>query len=384
MEANRWLLFIIMGITFFFAKILKGNANKKLCVQVVTVILTCFSGFRSWQMGDLYHYCYAYLECNSPTWKLDLVNNGDTIGLQLFFHGAGSLGISFEVCLFIIAAFVAITLGVLVYKYSPSPYWSYIIYISMGFYISSFNILKQIIAMGFIILAMIAIIERRPVRYLLFVALATFFHFPAVIFIVAYPFAHKKVDAMYFVMIVAMFAAVFLFREQIVHQATQIYYVDDMSFKATETVGFKVIMMVVILLFAHFIRPLRSYDKIYNQVFNILILAILVQTFSVYDNVFSRLADYFYQFVVIFIPLMLQPGDEQAMMYPNHAKKIRYFTDKSYTFIYICVTAFAVWYYFRYLNASAELLSGFHFFWQVDSPSSLDLLKNGITSLGGN
>ncbi|MGN1203331.1 MAG: EpsG family protein, partial [Eubacterium sp.] len=165
MWANRCIIFIIMIITLLYLAVDKNNYNKKSCVQVVTVILTCFSGFRSWQMGDVFHYCSAYLDCNMPGWELDMESR-DTIGLQLFFHWAGRLGLSFEVCLFIIAAFTAITIGVLVYRYSPSPYWSYLIYIAMGFYMASFDILKQVIAMGFIVIAMIFIIEKKTVKFL--------------------------------------------------------------------------------------------------------------------------------------------------------------------------------------------------------------------------
>ena len=363
MEANRWLFFVILAITVVYALGPRTNFSKKRCIQVITVILTCFSGFRSYQMGDVFHYYYAYQTCNSPGWTLDL-NSHDTVGLQLFFRIAGRLGLDFQSCLFIIAAFVAITLGVLIYKYSPSPFWSYAMYLGMGFYISSFNILKQIIAMGFIVLAMICILENKPVRFIMFVIVAALFHFPSVIFLVAYPFAKKRINAVYFVMIVLTIVLVFVFRNQIVEQASTLYYEGDMTFESTETIGGKTIMMAAILIFGLIMRPLRDYDRIYSQIFNVLVLAVIVQTFSVYDNVFSRLADYFYQFVVVFIPLMLQPGWEQAEQYPDYARRIRCFTKQSYQIIYIPIVLFTIMYYFMYINASSALLDGFTFFWR--------------------
>ena len=364
MEENRWLIFVILAITAVYALGQKTNLSKKRCIQAVTVILTCFSGFRSYQMGDVFHYAYAYQACNSPGWTLDL-ESGDTIGLQLFFHGAGSIGLDFQACLFIIAAFVAITLGMLIYKYSPSPFWSYAMYLGMGFYISSFNILKQIIAMGFIVLALICILENKPIRFVLLVAIASLFHLPSAIFLVAYPFAKKRIDTMYFVMVALTILLVFIFRDQIVEQASTLYYEGDMTFEITETIGGRTIMMVAILIFGLVMRPLRAYDRIYSQIFNVLVLAAIVQTFSVYDNVFSRLADYFYQFVVVFIPLMLQPGWEQAEQYPDHIGEIRCFTERSYRIIYIPIVAFTIAYYFMYINASSALLSGFTFFWRT-------------------
>ena len=364
MVENRWIIFVILAITIVYALGRKTKLNKRRCVQVATVVLTCFSGFRSYQMGDVFHYAYAFQTCTAPGWTLDPESN-DTIGLQLFFHGAGSIGLDFQACLFIIAAFAAITLGILVYKYSPSPFWSYAMYLGMGFYISSFNILKQVIAMGFIVLAMICVLENKPVRFVLLVLMASLFHIPSMIFLVVYPFAKKKIDTMYFALVALAIVLVFVFRNQIVEQASTLYYEGDMTFESTEAIGGRAIMMAAILAFGLLMRPLRGYDKTYSQIFNVMILATIVQTFSVYDNVFSRLADYFYQFIVVFIPLILQPGWEQAEQYPEHIGEIRCFTERSYQIIYLPIVVFTLAYYFMYVNASSALLNGFTFFWRV-------------------
>lgn len=384
MGANKWLIFVIMAITLVYAMGKKNRLEKKHCIQIVTIILTCFSGFRSWRMGDMFHYCNTYLECNMPNWQLSYVVNGDTIGLQLFLRSAGQMGISFEVCLFLIAAFVAITLGILVYRYSPSPYWSYVIYLAMGFYISTFNVLKQAIAMGFIVLAMVAVIERKPAPFLLWVFIASLFHTPALVFLVAYPFANKQIDWSYFLMIVIMAAAVFLFRDEIVRQIGSVYYEDRVEFEAAQILGGRAIMMVMILAVALIFRPLRNYDTLYRQVFNIMILAVIIQCFSVYDNVFTRLADYFYQFVMLFIPLMLQSGWEQARIYPSHAEEIRYWPPKILFIVQMGITLFSVWYYFSTVNGSSALLSGFHFYWEETGVSSLELLEEALNNFGGN
>ena len=158
-----------MAITLAYAVNTKTKRKKQQCIILVTLILTCFSGLRSWKMGDMRHYCWAYLETNMPDWTPHFVDNGDTLGLQLFCRLLGQLGLGFEVCVFVAAAFVAITLGILVFRYSTSPFWSYTMYLSLGFYLLSINTMKQIIAMGFIMLAMMAIIEKKPIRFILFV-----------------------------------------------------------------------------------------------------------------------------------------------------------------------------------------------------------------------
>lgn len=371
---NKVLLFVIMAITLCYTQAVKTRNNKIRCILVVTVILTCFSGFRSWRMGDMRHYCWAYLETNLPNWELTLTESGDTIGLQLFYRFMGQLGLSFEVCVFVAAAFVAITLGILVFRYSTSPFWSYVMYLSMGFYLGSMNTLKQAIAMGFIVLAMMAILEHKPIRFILLVAAGTMFHTPAMVFVIAYPFAHKKIDVYYFLLVVLLTGAVFFFRDQIIDTLTDVYYEDTVEMKAAEFLGGKALMMAVILVATAILRPLRRFDTVYCQVFNVMVLATIAQTFSVYDNVFTRLADYFFQFIVLLIPMMLQSYKLQVRFHPAYANRIRYWHPRMLFAIQMVLISFAVWFYMSTINGSAGLLNAFRFFWQAEGESSLELL----------
>lgn len=377
------VLFIFLLIFLLIYSVKQRTAlQKKRCIIFLTVILTLFSGLRSWHMGDCIHYCNEFVACNVPGWDI-AADRTDTIGLQLLYRFAGWTGIGFEGCLFIIAAFVAVSLGLLVYKYSPSVYWSYIIYLSMGFYIFTFSGLKQSVAMAFCMLAMIAVFENRPVQFVIFVVLAMVFHIPAIAFIIVYLVAHKKIDVSYFLLLGIMVAAVFLYRNQIVSWVSEMYYENETAFQQAEGIGGRFLMMLFIMGVALILRPLRNRDEKYRKVFNVMVLAAIAQTFSVYDNVFTRLADYFYQFIIIFIPMMLQPGEDQVLEQPERKYQIRYYTRQSYQLIGLCITVFAVYFYWHTLGQSSALLADFHFFWQTtDVDSSMELLQRSIEQWG--
>ena len=147
--------------------------------------------------------------------------------------------------------------------------------------------------------------------------------------------------------------------------------------------GFKAIFMALIMVMALVLRPLRSHDVLYRQVFNIMLIAAIVQTFSVYDHVFTRLADYFYQFVVLFVPLMLESGTDQSKQFPEHRYHIRYWSGRSLALIRTCVLAFSIWYYLYQLAGSALLLERFHFVWEVDAPRSMDMIAEVWNIYGG-
>lgn len=370
MKYQMPLLIAVAAITILYACGGKGTKQKKRCVQAVTVILTLFSGFRSWWMGDLVKYYTLYLNCNGSDWKSRVFGDSTNIGLRLFFRAAGALHISYDVCIFLIAALVAISLGVLIFRYSPSPYWSYLMYIAMGFYLFTYSGLKQSIAMSFLIIAAVCYFEGRQVKMILWVFVAALFHAPALIFLLLLLLPTKKLGSQYFITIVILFAICFLFKGQVVSLMGNWYYDEQDTYENINALGGRFIMMCLIMGIALILRPLHAWDKIYSRVFNTMIMAALCQMFSVYDNNFSRLADYFFQFVVLFIPLMLEPGTQQAKAFPTYRDKIRYWSRSTYLLVSICITVFSVWYYSSYLNASAAILNDFKFFWQLD-PYSL-------------
>lgn len=384
MEENKILFFVIMAVTLLYAIGVKTKVNKRRCIAVVTIILTLFSGLRSWYMGDMKHYCSAYLHTNMPDFTPKFVENGDTLGLQLFLRLFGQLGFGFEVCVFVAAAFIAITLGVLIFRYSTSPFWSYVMYLSLSFYILSFSALKQSIAMAFVVLAMMAILEKKPVRFLLWVGIGSLFHLSALVFLIAYPFANKKIDGVYFAIILSLIVIVFFFRDQVVDLLTNAYYGDEVQFESTEFMGGKVFIMVAFLLIALILRPLHTFDRMYCQIFNVNVLAVIAQTFSVYDNVFTRMAEYFFQFSILLIPMMLQPYKMQVRFHPEHQNQIRYWSPKLMYVGQLAMVAVAIWLYLYSVDAASNLLKDFQFVWQEERSTSLELLAEALAAYGGN
>lgn len=375
MSIHMRLLIVILAITIVYAAKQRRVSEKRRCIICITVILTCFSGLRSWQMGDNYHYCYAYLVCSNPSWSPDFSSRGDTIGIQLFFRLAYRLNLSFEVCVFIIAAFSAVVLGILVFKYSSSPYISYMIYICLGSYVSSFDILKQTIAMGFVAIALIQLFESKPFRFLIWMGVAASFHIPALIFLAAYPFARKRIDKAYWAMLCALIIFVLMFRNQIVEFATMLYYSESM-FEPEEQVGGKALLLLLILVAAAYVRPIKNYDRQYRYLFNIIVLGTIIQSFSVFDNVFSRLADYYLQFLALFVPMLFETGWQQAKVYPEQKDNIRYWPNGLYVAGLIAVSGFSLIFYMRMIGQPSDFLSQFHFLWEGDTPYSLDLVRS--------
>ncbi len=342
--------------------------RKRIVVGAITLILTFFSGLRTWWMGDLIKYYTLYRNCNSTNWLATVTEKWDNRGIRVFFHLAGAVGISYEVCIFLIAAFTAISLGILIYRYSTSPFISYLMYIGMGFLIFTFSGLKQTIAMGFLCYAIIGIFERNWKKFLLWTLIGGFFHAPALIFLIAYPFAHKKIDRWYLLFLATGLLLVLLLRDRIVSLLSELYKDDPDAYGLNDTriVGGRFLMMLLILAVGYYLRPVRRRDATYAKMFNIMVLAALFQTFSVYNNSFSRLADYFFQFIVVFLPMALRPCGGLAVETVQKESPGYFRHRDNYTIATVAVTAYAIYYYIGYVNNSS-FLNSFKFLWQIDA-----------------
>ena len=205
----------------------------------------------------------------------------------------------------LIALFVMIAVAQFVHRYSPSPVQSVLYYFGLLYYTMMFNTLKQSIAMAFILFAFNAITERKLIRFLLMVWFSSLFHFPALVFLPAYWIANMKLGRMYLFFLAALFLVTYLLRSQLVEWMTDAYDTEIMD-TGRGFLANKVIVMIVVIAASLIIRPPSAEDRVYNSLLMIIGVAAVIQTFSSYNNTFERLADYYFQFSIVFIPMVFE------------------------------------------------------------------------------
>ncbi|MBR2746522.1 MAG: EpsG family protein [Erysipelotrichaceae bacterium] len=358
------LLLAIMLVSGMYSL---GYMNSRAkCVGIITAVMTFFAGLRTWWFGDLIKYYTLFLSCTGSGWKNAVFSNRANIGLRISFRIAGWLGISYDVCIFIISAFVAVTLGLLIYRYSVSIYWSYLMYIGMGFYLFSYSGLKQSIAMGFLCLSMIALIEEKPVPFYFWTICAVIFHAPAAIFLPAYLVTKKEFDAVYIWIIVISLVSFFLFRDRIVSVLSDAYYEEEATLGSSKIVGGRALMILFIMGLGCWLRPVTAIDTVYKKLFSIMLISFMLQCFSIYGNVFTRLTDYYFQFVVLYIPFILERADHQLLMNSARKNRIRIIPKNFYMYLSFGISVFALAYYAKYCHGSLWLLKSFKFVWQIN------------------
>ena len=248
-----------------------------------------------------------------------------------------------------------------IYRYSPSPIMSILLFFGLVLYTHHFSILKQSFAMSILLFAVDAIVDRKPIRFIFIVFLASLFHFPALVFLPAYWICQMHIGKDYLVVLAAAFCVTYLLRDQLATwmtdaYSTELYDSSHLSFFAN-----KVVAMIAIMVMAVIIRPPDSEDRIYSSFLMMFGIAAVIQTFSGYNNTFERLADYYYQTAIIFIPMIFEDvKTKRQYLSVNDLAKTR----KILPYL-VCV--FAIWRFWDYVLLPNSFYTPYQFYFEREA-----------------
>lgn len=242
-------------------------------------------------------------------------------------------------------------------KYSVSPVQSFVYYCGLIFYTFMADIMKQSIAMSLLLIAFDAIVERKPLHFGLMVWLAYLFHAPALVFAPAYLIAEMKPGRLYLLFLAALLAFTYRFRDQILELMLEFYettiYDYEMRFLAN-----KAIIMIGIVAAALILRPAQEEDRAYGILLQFMGIAVVIQTFANYNNTFERLANYYFQFAVVFIPMVFQPDERRCHLLDVKTEAmVKQLAPWAFG-------AFGVWRFANYIQANDWIWLPYRFFFE--------------------
>lgn len=321
MSVYHWLVVLVLLLAYLMHGERKGNIKY---ILLVIVLMFCVYGLRdAYSIGgdSSSSYLHMFQRMEESKWE-DMPTLSDWLSNEDFGEerSGHERSVAFEWLMKlvydwtegdyqwfigIIALFVMIAVGQFVQRYSPSPVQSFLYYLGLIYYTMMFNTLKQSVAMAFILFAFNAIMDRKIIRFIMMVWFASLFHFPALVFLPAYWIANMRLGRTYLIFLVALFAVTYFFRDQLVEWMTDTYDTEIMD-TGRSFLANKVIVMLVIIVAALLIRPPSGEDKEYNSLLMIIGVATVIQTFSSYNNTFERLADYYFQFAIVLIPMVFE------------------------------------------------------------------------------
>lgn len=197
------LAFAIIGFPFLFVHTRKnsGKAKKITCISIFIMMLLVM-GLRNKKLG-MYDIEYVYLPMFHNVQNLTFIG----VFQRYPFLRGNLLQLITKVFTLIIQnehAWIFATsipglacLTHLIMKYGSNRYscaFSFFMFMGLRLYGANFYLVRHSCAMAMIIMAFEAIMEKRPVHFLLFVVFASWFHTTALLFVLAYPLARIRIS----------------------------------------------------------------------------------------------------------------------------------------------------------------------------------------------
>lgn len=348
--------------------------DKKYYIVIMMIIHTFVCGFRyQYLTGDLQAYHNMYVTMPQYGWLSDeVLQDGRNAGFYIFMKLIAMLtGSNYQAFLFIIAIIIEFSVALLIYKYSPRPWLSYLIWNCVGFYIFGFSAIKQALSMAFVVLAMIYVLESKRIYFVLSVLVAGFIHAPAFAFLPAYWLVKRRINRSMIAIYVIAAGLIFVFRDQVVVFVSEYYYEEStmeiLQF-GTEGFGGRFFLILLILCCGILLKGFR--EKEFESLFHVIVVSAIFQMFSVYNNVFTRFADYYFQFSILFIPMIFYPSIHQNRINKSFMGAKLEFNDRSISFLIIMLTVVLLWYY-QYTCLGTTIANpvddylNFRFMWDV-------------------
>lgn len=362
MTAYIWLVVLLLLTALLMGGNVKGN---KKYIFVAFILMFCIIGLRDvYTIGcdSASSYLHAFERMANTSWG-EVSGRGDE-DYNLGFAYLMKLGYivtngNYQLFIALISAFMMIAHARFVGKYSPDPLQSVLYFLGLLHFTFLFDALKQAIAMSILLFAFDAILEKKPGKFIILTLLAAWFHFPALVFLPAYWIGRMKVDRSFLILLAILLGLTFVFRDAMLKLMLGAYGGDDLD-TTMEGVKFlrnKAIIMLIIIVAALVLRPIDVGDTVYTTLLKFAGIAVVFQTFCGYNNIFERLADYYFQYSIVLIPLVFEKCDLKKHYLEPGVERLA----KTVAPAVFC--AFAIWRFLGYVDGNT-LLSPFRFFFQ--------------------
>jgi len=203
----------------------------------------------------------------------------------------------------LLAACAALSLapvGYTVYKESKMPELSLCIFMGLPAFTLLFSGLRQGIAIGVCVLALHWVIRKKPLRFLLTVALAMTFHKSAALFFVAYPVYHFKMNRYLRWGTFALPVAVYLLRHPLFALAGRLYEayaVPDYN----NSYRFFMLLCLIYLFCCAFSRESKETSGLKN----LFLIAVCIQALAGMHSIVMRMGHYFMMPLILLLPAVL-------------------------------------------------------------------------------
>ncbi len=188
------------------------------------------------------------------------------------------------------------------------PFLTIVLFLCIGIFNMYFSGLRQAIAMGFAVPAWYFTKEKKLIRFVFVVAVASLFHMTALVMLLIYPVYHIRITKNWLWFLIPAIVLVLIYNKEIMEYARQISEGLSLKYSLETTATGAYDMLILYILFAvfSFVLPdekLMDHDMIGLR--NILLLVVGIQCFAPIHSLIMRINYYFLPFIPVLIPKII-------------------------------------------------------------------------------
>lgn len=305
-------LFIVYTL-LFISRINKDSGgyklNSKVLNSIAFVCMWIISGFRYLVGTDFDMYQNYYINID----QINMNNNYLEVGYLILNKVVKiiSRDIFNEQIIFVVTSFIILlSIYKVVIQYSNKYEMSIFLFITMYFYYSSFNGLRQFIAIGITFLGLKYIEQRNFRAYMTYIFIACLFHSSAIVMLIAYFIVNNNFRNNTYFIILSISIIIYSFLPTILNIIFKIipryskYSGNGLNIFLNEGSHWmhSVILLIIFLISILFKDKLVNLDKKNNIYINFIFFATIFQIFGMKSVLFSRVVYYFSIYSIILIP----------------------------------------------------------------------------------
>lgn len=289
--------------------------QERMMTAILILIMGFFCGLRTWGNDTVtYMQIYDLMPPLENLFDTDKYNFAGGTGFGLVTCLLKTWGFSKQDYL-MFYAFATVSLYVwFVRKYSPSMVFGVFLMFTTGFYSFTMAAVKQCMATALCLVAIDAAVNRKWIRYLLMVFLASMFHPYALVYLLL-PLLIFKPWSVRTVIYVVVFVAVGFGLERLLGTVLDVTDMMGASYDAEEFTGEGVNIFRVLVCFAPMVLAavyggnlFADSNRVEDMMFNIAMMNALIMFVGMFGtaNYFARLANYFLPGQIVTIPWILR------------------------------------------------------------------------------
>lgn len=312
-----WIAVAILLITINVVLNCKSTLKRetKIAFYIITTIilflfLFFFRAFRSKNVGgDLeeYEMMFNYI-CNWTLPQALTISKGYEPGWVILNKFLSLFSKDFQIVMIVVALITTISFFWFSFRYSPDPYLTLFIYVTLGFWGSSFNNERQALAISILLFSVYYIQKRKFLRFLILVLLATSIHLTSIVFLITYfIYGYKYKKEYLFVSAIIGFTC-FLFAEPLINFVIQLIPFYSRKYTAGEwesSGGFGYLLMLVLVCLVSLLLYPKKSNRKQDLFFYMIVVAAILQVFSLKMPFIQRLVKTFSIAMIITVPYMI-------------------------------------------------------------------------------